>query len=178
MKTSTLRSVVECQLQLGFPDITTRYFGDFEFTLFPMKSYTARLGLSFGGFEFFGDFRLKFDCGLERNCETFKKIHGKSQDCTSASKHPGQPLTESLQPVIPFKMAPWPEEDLLPVSSPKPHHCWNSLHFFVGKKRKKDKGQYHTNCCLHCSTLRARHHHTWTGHSAAFKAIATSDPKL
>ena len=45
MKTSTLRSVVECRRQLGFPDITARYFGDFEFTLFSKNSCTARLGL-------------------------------------------------------------------------------------------------------------------------------------
>ena len=34
-------------------------------------------------------------------------------------------------------LAPWPEEDLLPVSSPKPHNCWNSLHFFCWEKKKK-----------------------------------------
>ena len=44
--------MLECRLQLGFPDITTGYSGDFEFTLFSKKSYTARLDLSFGGFEF------------------------------------------------------------------------------------------------------------------------------
>ena len=123
----------------------------------------------------------KFDCDFWTLFLTHShifKCFGKTQDCTSASKHPGQPQ-ESLQPVIPFKMfAPWPEEDLLPVSFRNlitaGIHCT-----FVGEeKKKKHKCQYHTNCCLHCSTLRARHHHTWTGHSAAFKVIDTSDPKL
>ena len=81
---------------------------------------------------------------------------------------------------MPFKMlALWPEEGLLPVSSPKPHTVTAGIHCtFWSRKNRKNKCQYHTNCCLHCSTLRARHHHTWTGHSAAFKVIATSDPKL
>ena len=56
MKTSTLRSVVECRRQLGFPDITARYFGDFEFTLFSKKSIEivhCSIGpQSFGGFGF------------------------------------------------------------------------------------------------------------------------------
>ena len=196
MNTSTLRSVVECQLQLGFPDITTRYFGDVEFTLFSKKSYTARLGLEvFWWFPVeiwlwtrkklwniqkdskttrwesinsafcvsqcftlldthWSDMAesywipkmhlsiikmINFDCDYWTLFLTHShifKCFGKTQDCTSASKHPGQPQ-ESLQPVIPFKMlAPWPEEDLLPVSSPKPHNCWNSLHFLLEKKRR------------------------------------------
>lgn len=82
----------------------------------------------------------KFDCDFWTLFLTHShifKCFGKTQDCTSASKHPGQPQ-ESLQPVIPFKMlAPWPEEDLLPVSFPKPHNCWNSLHFCWRRKEKK-----------------------------------------